>query len=200
MLLFNNKNFMSIKAWKYKEEENKKEKSEKKQRKKQEQAKFLEQERKTKEAKEKKENSKILKRLEEMLEDWELNQDEIKELKQMVDKVDISEQEVEEILDKIEELEEIEDIDNYLPKDFRITTEEYKKSLTDNVTRAKTLTKLGTALTILSEQINSDSWIWMNLFSGYMIILDKKLIKIQENNIDVKRSLEKIENKTYQKK
>jgi len=36
---------------------------------------------------------------------------------------------------------------------------------------------------------------WMNLFSGYMAVLDKKLITIQENNIDVKNSLQNIEDK-----
>ena len=190
---------MSIEAWKFSEEEKKKkEKSEKE--KKLQQAKILEQERIKKEAREQKENSQILKRLEEMLEDWELSQDEIKELKQIVEKIDISQQEIDEILDKIEQLEDIEDIDNYLPKEFRITKDEYKKSLTDDIIRTKTVAKLNTALTILSEQLNADTWVWMNLFSGYMIILDKKLIKIQENNIDVKRSLEKIEEKKHPKK
>ncbi len=185
---------MSIEAWKLAEEEKKKkEKSEKE--KKQEMQKILEQERIKKEAREKKENTDVLKRLEEMLEDWELSQDEIKELKQMVENVDISEDQVEEILEKIEEIENMEDIDKYLPKEFRITAEEYKKSLTDDVVRLKTLTKLNTATTILAQQLNPDSSMWMNLFSWYMIILDKKLIKIQENTIDVKQSLQKIEDK-----
>jgi inorganic pyrophosphatase len=86
-----------------------------------------------------------------------LSKDEIKELKQIVENIDISEDEVEEILEKIEELEDIEDIDSYLPKEFRITTDEYKQSLIDDIVRIKTLTKLNTALTILSEQVNSDS-------------------------------------------
>jgi hypothetical protein len=34
----------------------------------------------------------------------------------------------------------------------------------------------------------------MNLFSGFMAALDKNLIIIQENNIDIKDSLEKVEN------
>jgi len=53
---------------------------------------------------------------------------------------------------------------------------------------------------MLSEQINPDSGTGMNLFSGYMIILDKKLINIQENTIDVKTSLENIEEKKHPKK
>jgi len=185
---------MGIESWKLAEEEKKKkEKSEKE--KKQEMQRIIEEERKKKEAREKKENTDVLKRLEEMLEDWELSQDEIKELKQIVENVDISEDQVEEILEKIEEIENIEDVDKYLPKEFRITAEEYKQSLTDDLVRLKTLTKLNTASTILAEQLNPDSSTWMNLFSWYMIILDKNLVKVQENTIDVKQSLQKIENK-----
>ena len=190
---------MSIEAWKLAEEEKKKkEKSEKQ--KKEEQIKIIEQEKIKKEAREKKDSSEILKRLEEMLEDWELSQNEIKELKQMVDEVDISQDEIEEILEKIDEIEKTEDVDKYLPKEFRITGEDYKKSLTDDIKRVQTITKLNTWLQILSEQVNPDSGTWMNLFSGYMIILDKKLINIQENTIDVKNSLENIEEKKHPKK
>ena len=187
---------MSIESWKLAEEEKKKkEKTEKE--KKEEQIKIIEQEKIKNEAREKKENTDVLKRLEEMLEDWELSQDEIKELKHMVENVDISQEQVEEILEKIEEIENIEDIDKYLPKEFRITTEEYKQSLTDDIVRLKTLTKLWTASTILAEQVNPDSSSWMNLFSWYMIILDKNLVKVQENTIDVKQSLQNIEEKKY---
>jgi len=186
---------MSIEKWFLKSEEEKKLQKFKEKQEKYEKSKKLEQERIKQENIEKKENFNILKRLEEMLEDWKLSQNEIQELKQLVNNIDISENEVEEILNKIEELEEIEDIDNYLPKKFRINTEEYKKSLTNSEIRKKTLKKISSALNILSEQINSDSGIWMNLFSWYMIILDKNLIKIQENNIDIKNSLENINKK-----
>ena len=190
---------MAIESWKLAEEEKKKkEKSEKE--KKLQQAKIIEQEKIKKEAREKKENDDILHRLEEMLEDWELSQDEIKELKHMVDNVDLSEDQIEEILDKIEEIENIEDVDNYIPKEFRITKDEYKQSLTDDILRLKTLTKLNTSLSLLANQINPDSSIWMNLFSWYLVILDKNLIKVQENTIDVKDSLEEIENRKNPKK
>jgi len=190
---------MWFEAWKLAEEEKKKkEKSEKQ--KKQERQKILEQENRKKEAREKKDNSDILKRLEEMLDDWELSKDEIKELKQMVDDTDISQEEINDILEKINEIDDIDEVDKYLPKDFRITSEEYKQSITNGIIRTKTLTKLNTALTILSNQLNPDSSMWMNLFSWYMVILDKKLVKIQENNIDVKNSLEKIEEKKNPKK
>jgi len=40
----------------------------------------------------------------------------------------------------------------------------------------------------------------MNLFSGFMAVLDKNLITIQENNIDIKDSLKKVENTKNPKK
>ncbi len=105
----------------------------------------------------------------------------------------IWEEEIKEIFEKIDEIENSEKIFTYLPKEFRITKDEYKKSLTNKIIRIKTITKLNTALAILSDHINPDSSLWMNLFSGFMLLLDKNLIIIQESNIDIKDSLEKIE-------
>ena len=187
---------MWFEAWKLAEDEKKKKEKTDRQ-KKQETQKILEQEKRKKEAREKKEDTDILHRLEEMLEDWVLSQDEIKELKQIVDKTDVSEEQIEEILEKISEIEDVEDVDKYLPSEFRITWEEYKKSLTDDIARIQTLTKLWSWLSLLSNQINPDSGAWMNLFSWYMVILDKKLVKIQENTIDIKTNLQKVENKKY---
>ncbi len=112
----------------------------------------------------------------------------------------ITEEEIKEIFEKIDEIEDNDEVSKYLPKDFRITKEEYKKSIIDDIVRVQTLTKLNTALTILSNHINPDSSMWMNLFSGFMAVLDKNLITIQENNIDIKDSLEKVENTKNPKK
>jgi len=180
------------------EEKKKKEKSEKQ--KKAEMQKIIEQEKKKKEAREKNDKSKdkeILNKLENMLEEWNLSDDDLSKIKDIVKNVDISDDEIEEILEKIDEIEQTEDIDKYLPQEFRVSSEDYKQSITDDIKRLQTLTKLNTGLTILSEQINPDSSMWMNLFSGYMVLLDKKLITIQENNIDVKNSLQKVENKKF---
>ena len=40
----------------------------------------------------------------------------------------------------------------------------------------------------------------MNLFSGFLSILDKNLILIQENTIDIKESLKEIDKKKFPKK
>jgi len=40
----------------------------------------------------------------------------------------------------------------------------------------------------------------LNLFSGFLTVLDKNLIKVQEHTIDVKDSLEEIDEKKFGKK
>jgi hypothetical protein len=188
---------MWLEAWKIAEEEKKKQENSEKE-KKQEQAKIIEQEKIKKEVREKNQNNTdkiILKRLEEMLDDWELSNDEIDELRDLAWKVDLTKDEIEEILEKIEEIDNTDDIKKYLPDDFRITKDDYIQSLTSPVIREKTLTKINISLNILSNHINPDSSMWLNLFTWYLNILDKKLIKIQENTIDVKQCLEKFETK-----
>ena len=188
---------MVFEAWKLADDEKKrKEKTEKQ--KKQEAQKILEQEKRKKEAREKNDKSKdneILSKLEDMLEEWNLSSEDINKIKDIVDSSDVSDDEIENILEKIDEIENTEDVDKYLPQEFRITWEDYKQSLTDDIKRIQTITKLNTALTILVEHITPDSSMWMNLFSWYMAILDKKLITIQENTIDVKDCLQKVEDK-----
>lgn len=190
---------MSFEAWvKAEEDKKKKEKSEKQ--KKQEAKKILEQEKRKKEAREKNDKSKdseILSKLEDMLDDWSLSENDLNKIKEIVDNHDISDEEFENILEKIDEIENTEDVDSYLPQEFRITWEEYKQSLTDDIVRIKTITKLNTWLTILAQHIAPDSAMWINLFSWYMAILDKKLITIQENTIGVKDSLQKVEDKKH---
>lgn len=110
----------------------------------------------------------------------------------------ITEQEIEKIFQKIDEIEQTENIDKYLPKENRITKDEYKKAINDDIFRVQTLTKIKTALTILSSQINPDNWFWTwNLFKWFLVVLDKNLVKIQENHIDIKCSLENIDYKKY---
>jgi DNA repair exonuclease SbcCD ATPase subunit len=189
---------MNFEAGKIAEDEKKKkEKSEKE--KKQESLKIEKQEKIKKEAREKKESDEILHKLEDMLEEWNLSEKDLNTIKQIVENADITEEEVEEILEKIEEIEKTQDVDSYLPAEFRITSEDYKQSLTDDIKRIQTITKLDAWLAILAQHIAPDASMWLNLFSGYMAILDKKLVKIQENTIDVKDSLKNIEDKKHPK-
>ena len=104
----------------------------------------------------------------------------------------INEKEIIKMFNKIDEIEDIKNVDKYFSKQYRITKEQYLKALENWVYRVQTITKLDIALIILSEQINSDSSFWLNLFSGFLIVLDKNLILLQENNIDIKTSLEEI--------
>lgn len=106
---------------------------------------------------------------------------------------EISNDEIKEIFEKINQIEEIKDIDKYLPKEYRITSEQYLKAVNDDIYRVQILTKLDYALTILVKQIVPDSSNWLNLFSGFIWVLDKNLILIQENTIDIKSWLKKIE-------
>ena len=105
----------------------------------------------------------------------------------------ITSEEIKEIFDKIDEIEDIKNIDDYLPRSLRITREEYIKAVKDDIFREKTITKLNTSLVLLSNKINPDSAVWLNLFSWFVTVLDKNLIRIQENTIDIKNWLRKID-------
>jgi len=142
-----------------------------------------------------------LNNMKEMLDDkdLDLNLEQVQLVEKLISWEEISEDTVKEILDKIDEIESIDGVDEYLPKESRITSEDYKKALTDDIFRVQIIIKINTALTILSNQAVPDSSMWLNLFWGYIAILDKKLIKIQETHIDIKDNLEEIEEKKYHK-
>ncbi len=105
----------------------------------------------------------------------------------------ITSEEIKEIFDKIDEIEDIKNVDDYLPRSLRITREEYIKAVKNDIFREKTITKLNTSLVLLSNKINPDSAVWLNLFSWFVTVLDKNLIRVQENTIDIKNWLRKID-------
>ena len=192
---------MGVEAWALKDSEDKKKKLDKKQLADRE-AKQKEKQAKSKEIRENIKADEALNRMKEMVndEDLELSLDQVQTIEKIISWDEISEETIKEILEKIDEIEDTEDVDKYLPKESRITWEEYKKALTDDVFRIQIITKLDTALTILANQINPDSSAWLNLFSGYMAVLDKRLIKIQENHIDIKDNLKEVEENRLWKK
>jgi len=128
--------------------------------------------------------------LKEMVDSWMISWD-------IVNKIlsweQITSEEIKEIFDKIDEIEDIKNVDDYLPRNLRITREEYIKAVNDDIFREKTITKLNTSLVLLSNKINPDSAIWLNLFSWFVAVLDKNLIRVQENTIDIKNWLRKID-------
>lgn len=111
----------------------------------------------------------------------------------------LSEEDVKEIFEKIDEMEDLKDVDKYLPAELRITKEDYSKAMIDDIFRVQTMTKLDTALTVIWQQIVPDSSAGVNLFSGFLSVLDKNLIILQENTIDVKDNLNEIHEKKYPK-
>lgn len=182
---------MNFEAGKLKEEENKKNKLSEKE--------ISEQTKKTVEHKKAKEKIEAqiqtdekLFSLKELIDKWVISKE---AAEKVISWENIENTQIEEIFDKIDEIEDIKDIDKYLPEDLRITKDEYQKAVENPIFRIQTITKLSTALTVLAEQINPDSAMGLNLFSWFLAVLDKNLISIQENTIDIKDSLVEIEEK-----
>ena len=105
---------------------------------------------------------------------------------------EITHDDIEEIFEKIDELEALENIDDYLPRDMRVTKEEYAHATHDDEAAKLVITKIEWCLWILANQANpSGVWGSINIFSGFLTMLDKNLITIQEHHIDMKDSLSK---------
>ena len=186
---------MSFEKWIYNEQEKKNKKLEEKKIK--EQQKRIIEQQKTKEyIKTEIETEDKLHGLHELVDKWVLSKENVD---QIIAWTDLDEDTVKEIFDKIDELEEVKDIDKYLPSNLRITKEDYHTALHDDIFRVQIITKLDTALTLLSQQINPDTAWWINLFSGFLMMLDKNLVKVQEHTIDIKDSLVEVEEKKYPK-
>lgn len=187
---------MSIEAWKLKDKEQKdsiinQEENQKKQLKK-----ALEHKKVKEKISVEIEAEKQILNLKELVKKWVITN----ETKEKIDNwIDIWEDVVNFIFEKIDEIENVNKIDKYLPKELRITHNEYIKALHDDIFRVQTITKLNSALTLLSNQINPNSLTWLSIFSWYLLILDKNLIKIQENTIDIKNNLKKVDEKRFWK-
>lgn len=132
--------------------------------------------------------------LKELMEKWVINNEIAKKI---VSWKEFSETEINEIFKKIDEIDEIKDVEKYLPKELRVSKEDYLKAINDDIFRVQIITKIDSSLTLLSTKINPDHSMWLNLFSWFLIVLDKSLIKIQENTIDVKHSLKSIDEKKW---
>jgi len=99
---------------------------------------------------------------------------------------------IKEIFEKIDEIDDIQNIDNILPARLRISKDDYIQALEDAIFRKQILVKLDDSLSYLYSSSNKyPLWI-INFFSWLMRSLDKNhknTIKVQENTIDIKRSL-----------
>lgn len=135
--------------------------------------------------------------LKDMINSWFVSQETARKI---IDWVQISNEEIKDIFDKINQIEEVKEIDKYLPREYRITQEQYFKAISDDIFRVQVLTKLDSALALLSKQIVPDTAMGLNLFSWFIWVLDKNLILIQENTIDIKTWLKKVDEQKSTKK
>ncbi len=186
---------MAIEAGQHSEQEKRnKEKSEKQ--KVAAQKSFLAQEKKKAQIREHIKADEALMKLHDMLDNHDIDLDiaDVEHIWKALDGEELSHDDIEDILEKIDEIENMEDIDKYIPAEFRITKQQYHDALIDDLIRAQAITKIETALWLLAQQASGwDGNMGLNIFSGYMAMLDKKLISIQENHIDMKDHLEEIE-------
>lgn len=143
------------------------------------------------------ESEKELSNFKELIEKWVITNEVAKKI---IEWKNISEEEIKEIFNKIDEIEEVKNIDNYLPLELRVSKDDYLKAINDDIFRVTIITKIESSLAILSNQIVPDGLTWMNVFSWFLTVLDKNLVKIQENTIDVKDSLKQIDEKKWIKK
>lgn len=132
--------------------------------------------------------------LKELIEKWIITKDVAEKI---IDWQDIWEDTIKEIFEKIDQMDEIKDINKYIPDELRVTKEDYSKALTDDIFRVQLLTRLDSSLTLLANKINPDSAMGLNLFSGFLTVLDKNLIIVQENTIDIKENLKEIDEKKF---
>lgn len=97
---------------------------------------------------------------------------------------------VAEIFAKINEIESTHNVDTIFPKIYRVNREEYLLALENPVSRIQLLTKIDSSLVFIYDSLNPHTNMGiLDFFSGFMHILDKNLVRIQEHTIDIKRSL-----------
>ncbi|MDC0506255.1 hypothetical protein OAN96_01520 [Candidatus Gracilibacteria bacterium] len=186
---------MPIEAGKYSDQEKKQlEKSEKL--KTAEKKNLLDQQKAKAEIREHIKADEALTRLHDLLDDHDIDLDiaDVEHIGKALNGEELSHDDIEDILEKIDEIENTQDVDSYLPPEFRISKQQYHDALINDIVRLQTITKIDTALGLLANQATGgDGNMGLNIFSGYMAMLDKKLISIQENHIDMKDHLEEIE-------
>lgn len=172
---------------------------------------FNDQEKKQREFNEQEEKEKIKKKLEFSKEKTEIidkidAQKELTYLKSLVERwlisvnvakniiewKDLNNSQIEEILEKIDEIEEIKDVDKVLPKELRITKEEYLAALWDTESRQQAMKKLHWALDYIYHTVHPED-VWIVDISWIILLLNQNLVKVQDRTIDIKRNLEWIE-------
>lgn len=176
-------------AWKLKENEKKlKEKSKKAE---------LEAEKNQIKFKEKKEKIEIsettwelLLELEELVVEWVITADTAKKINAWEV---LTKDEINDMFEKIKQIENIKNIEDYIPKNLIVSKQEYTKAINDKEERKNVLKKLNNTLSIVADNITGTPVPAINIFANFIELLDKNLILIQENTIDLKNTLEKVD-------
>lgn len=126
-----------------------------------------------------------LNNLKELIMNWTIDIDVVDDL---ISWEEFDEETIEEIFEKIDEIEKIDDIDNLLPKQYRVTKEDYLLA-TKNINYKNTVVnKINQALDFI--YMNS-KWRsrWAKVFWSFLFLLAENLQTIQENYIDIKDNL-----------
>ncbi|EKE30374.1 MAG: hypothetical protein ACD_2C00001G0024 [uncultured bacterium (gcode 4)] len=97
--------------------------------------------------------------------------------------------EINEVLKKIDDISATEKIDSILPKEMRVTKEEYLEALGSPEPRGHLIDKLNRSLDHLYLLSNPFSWNIYDMFSWLFLILNKNLVAVQDRTIDIKLSL-----------
>ncbi|MDR2540927.1 MAG: hypothetical protein LBD11_04000 [Candidatus Peribacteria bacterium] len=118
---------------------------------------------------------------EEIVEDKKISKEEFQEV---LDKVD-----VQQLFEKLKEIEKAEDIDAVVPKELRVSKDEYQQALQDPIKRDAVLQKLDQSLDNIHHRITGGVSLHGNMFATYTYLLSQKLIPVQENIIDLKQPL-----------
>lgn len=116
---------------------------------------------------------------------------EIATTEKVLDSTHLDSAAIAEIFAKMDEIESTHNVDDIFPRTYRVSREEYFLALENPVSRLQTLTKIDTSLVFIYASLHPHASMGMlDFFSGFMHILDRNLIKIQEHTIDIKRSLQ----------
>ena len=131
-----------------------------------------------------------LSHLKEIIEHNDIDSDIVDRVQEMNEDGVLDNNEIQEILDIISDMQDADDIQKYLPPDLIISQDDFKNALVNDKYRQDVLIKLDSALGILYQ--HADTWMsWLGMIGMVAMVLDKKLVTIQENHIDIQNALEK---------
>lgn len=106
------------------------------------------------------------------------------EFQDVVESVDMKE-----VFEKLNEIENFEDIDSIVPKELRVSKNEYMQALKDPEKKKDVLAKFDKSLDIVANNFRWVSPFKRSIFTSYVWLLSKNMIDLQWKIIDIKRTL-----------